>query len=136
MPLYSILPRNHVPPPKKNVFSISLNIFPFPEKTNAPGSSPSPLPRDPHPLSETALSHRKNVNSGGSLPHLSLTLFNQSVKVRFSKIFLLLHNLFVVSSKIGVSKNSNFEFLKPKSPIKGGLRSSFRDHRKNGERDP
>ncbi|WMV51322.1 hypothetical protein MTR67_044707 [Solanum verrucosum] len=77
-------------------------------------------------MSETTLSRRKNVNSGGSLPHLSLTLFNQSVNVRFFKIFLLLHNLFVVSSKIGVSKNSKFELLEPKSPIKGGLRSSFK----------
>ncbi|WMV58554.1 hypothetical protein MTR67_051939 [Solanum verrucosum] len=82
-----------------------------------------------------ALSRRKNVNFGGSLPHLSLTLFNQSVKVRFSKIFLLSHNFFVASCKIGVSKNSKFEFLETKSTIKGGLQSSF-NHRKNGQRDP
>uniref|UniRef100_A0A0V0IQE5 Putative ovule protein n=1 Tax=Solanum chacoense TaxID=4108 RepID=A0A0V0IQE5_SOLCH len=67
---------------------------------------------------------------------MSLTLFNQPVKVRFSKIFLLLHNFFDVSSKIGVSKNSKFEFLEPKSTIKGGLRSSFRDDRINRKRDP
>uniref|UniRef100_A0A0V0HHF1 Putative ovule protein n=1 Tax=Solanum chacoense TaxID=4108 RepID=A0A0V0HHF1_SOLCH len=62
---------------------------------------------------------------------MSLTLFNQPVKVRFSKIFLLLHNFFDVSSKIGVSKNSKFEFLEPKSTIKGGLRFSFKDRGEN-----
>ncbi|WMV19960.1 hypothetical protein MTR67_013345 [Solanum verrucosum] len=43
-----------------------------------------------------ALGRWKNVNSDGSLPHLSLTPFNQSEKVKFSKNFLLLHNLFSV----------------------------------------
>ncbi|WMV38418.1 hypothetical protein MTR67_031803 [Solanum verrucosum] len=47
-------------------------------------------------MSETALGRRKNVNSGSSLPHLSLTPLNQSEKVKFSKIFLLCHNFFYV----------------------------------------
>ncbi|KAL3341698.1 hypothetical protein AABB24_025954, partial [Solanum stoloniferum] len=64
-------------------------------------------PRDPHSPVRNGSELPENVNSGGSWPHLSLTLFNQSVKVRFSQIFLLLHNFFVVSSKFGFSKNLN-----------------------------
>ncbi|KAL3363292.1 hypothetical protein AABB24_012536, partial [Solanum stoloniferum] len=112
-------------------FSITFTLPPlflFPKNQHPKLLSHGPItaPRDPPPpSSETTLGCRKNVNSGSSLPHLSLALFNQSVKVRFCKIFLLVQNFFTTSSKIGVSKNSKFEFLEPKSTIKGGLPSSF-----------
>ncbi|KAL3347831.1 hypothetical protein AABB24_021467, partial [Solanum stoloniferum] len=80
----------------------------------APLSSPPHV--IPHPFfRETALGRRK-------MPHQSFSL-SRSI---FERFFLLLHDVFVSSSKIGVSKNSNskFEFLEPKSTIKGGLRFS------------
>ncbi|WMV37989.1 hypothetical protein MTR67_031374 [Solanum verrucosum] len=80
---------------------------------------PSPPHVIPHPLRQKQLWAAEKM----SIP--SLALFNQSVKVRFCKIFLLVQNFFTTSSKIGVSKNSKFEFLEPKSTIKGGLPSSF-----------
>ncbi|WMV54532.1 hypothetical protein MTR67_047917 [Solanum verrucosum] len=51
-------------------------------------------------------------------------LSNQPKKVNF---FLRLYDFFVVSSESRVSKNLKFEFLEPKSTIKGGLRVSTKD---------
>ncbi|KAH0720328.1 hypothetical protein KY285_005135 [Solanum tuberosum] len=99
-------------------------------------ASPSiTAPRDPHPPVRNGSEPPEKCQFRRFLAS-SVTHPFQSIRKRFSKIFLLLHNFFAVSSKIGVSKNSNFEFLEPKSTIKGGLRSSFRDDRINGKRDP
>ncbi|WMV18360.1 hypothetical protein MTR67_011745 [Solanum verrucosum] len=65
------------------------------------------------------------------MAHQSHNPLKSTSKGQFLRDFLLRHDYFAVSSKIGVFKKSKFEFLDPKSTIKGGLRFSFK--KKGGE---
>ncbi|KAL3370683.1 hypothetical protein AABB24_007638, partial [Solanum stoloniferum] len=91
--------------PSENVSPSATHASSSSPKTNAPkllSHGPITAPRDPPPpSSETALGCRKNVNSDSSLPHLSLTLFNQSGKSKICQGFLLLHNGVSVCSEMG-----------------------------------
>ncbi|WMV08273.1 hypothetical protein MTR67_001658 [Solanum verrucosum] len=72
----------------------------------------------PHPFCQ------KRLQATGKWPISQSNLSNRPKKVDILEIFLLLHDLFAFTTGICVFENSKFEFLEPKSTIKGGLRFS------------